>query len=252
MSASSQGNDQTVQLTVFPDLTSLVESAALDWCDRIELEVRSKGRCSLALSGGRVAGCFLAALAETARRWQTPLIEVDYFWADERCVPPDHPESNFAIARQFLFLPAAIPPARIHRVRGEMPPPAAAALASAEMLRTLPPVSGAQPTLDLVFLGMGEDGHVASLFPSEPVVETGAIYRPVRGSKPPPDRVTLDYAPLAAAREVQVLISGVGKRPALEESLRPGGTTPLARLLLRRHQIRILTDFPVRGLAAEV
>ena len=95
------------------------------------------------------------------------------------------------------------------------------------------------PVLDLVLLGMGEDGHVASLFPGEPetVMASKEVYRAVTNSpKPPPNRVTLGYPAIAAAQHVWVLVSGAGKERALRESLEPSGRTPLARVLRLRRQ----------------
>jgi len=98
--------------------------------------------------------------------------------------------------------------------------------------------------LDLVLLGMGEDGHVASLFPgeAEDVMNSSAVYRAVTASKPPPRRISLGYGALVAAREVWMLASGSGKETALRESLSPTGATPLARLLRARGRTRIFTD----------
>jgi 6-phosphogluconolactonase len=103
--------------------------------------------------------------------------------------------------------------------------------------------AGGQPILDLVFLGMGEDGHVASLFPGAPesVVAGPATYVPVIGPKPPPQRVSLTYGSLLAAREVWVLASGKGKETAWKES-KAGPGTPLGRVLAGRIQTRVFTD----------
>jgi 6-phosphogluconolactonase len=100
------------------------------------------------------------------------------------------------------------------------------------------------PIFDMIFLGMGEDGHVASLFPGEPenVMADPAFYRAVTAVKPPPRRLTLGYGVIVQALEVWVLIAGADKANALKESLSPSGKTPLARVLQQRTQTSILTD----------
>jgi 6-phosphogluconolactonase len=105
-----------------------------------------------------------------------------------------------------------------------------------------------QPILDLIFLGMGKDGHVASLFPGEPDVSISdkAIYRAVKKSpKPPQNRITLGYAAIAVARQVWVLVSGTGKETALREALCSKGRTPLARVTRFRTRTKIFSDFPL-------
>src|SRR6185436_18362512 len=96
------------------------------------------------------------------------LANVHFFWADERCVPPNDPESNCAAAREHFFQPLAIAPHKVHRIQGELPPDHAAELATTEIKSIVSADTFGQPQLDLIFLGMGEDGHVASLFPAEP------------------------------------------------------------------------------------
>jgi 6-phosphogluconolactonase len=162
-------------------------------------------------------------------------------------VPPEHADSNYKLAQSALLDPAGIDAARRHRLRGELPPEEAAHLAEVELARVTWTASGVVPVLDLVFLGMGEDGHVASLFPGAPeaVVNSTRWVIPVIGPKPPPQRLSLTFQVLAAAKEVWVLASGVGKEEALQESLRIGGSTPLAHLLSLRSRTRIMTDLPL-------
>lgn len=203
-----------------------------------------EGPFCVALSGGRIARQFFQELARELPSRGEALDGVHFFWADERCVPPDDPESNYRIARELLFAPLRVAEGQIHRIQGERPPEQAAADAARDLLQTARNRIGGQPVLHLVLLGMGEDGHVASLFPgeSEEIAAAPAIYRPVVAAKPPPHRITLGYSVLAAAKEVWVLASGAGKERALAESLAPGGGTPLGKLLRMRSQTRILTD----------
>lgn len=205
---------------------------------------QSNTRACVAVSGGRIAKDFFTSLARLTHEQGRSLAQVHFFWADERCVPPDDAESNYRSAAELLIVPLGLPVQNVHRLRGEDDPDRAAQAAEAELRRWAAASSGSQPVLDLVLLGMGEDGHVASLFPGEPeeVMGSGAVYRPVIASKPPPRRITLGYGAIAAAREVWVLASGVGKEAALRESLSPTGTTPLARVLQSRASTRIFTD----------
>jgi len=168
-----------------------------------------------------------------------------FFWADERCVPPTDAESNFKTAEELLFRPLGIAADHIHRIRGEESPARAAELAATGLRQIVPADASGQPVLDLIFLGMGEDGHVASLFPGEPksLRDNPAIFRAVTSSpKPPPNRVTLGYPAIAAAKNVWVMASGSGKKTALDESLSPSGQTPLAQVIRARERTRIFSD----------
>ena len=179
-----------------------------------------------------------------AKARKVSLASVHFFWADERCVPPTDPESNFALANEHLFQPLKIAPDKIHRIPGELSPPQAVVLAVAELTHFVPCNLKGQPVLDILFLGMGEDGHVASLFPGEPEEANAdkSVYRAVTASKPPPRRITIGYGTIAVARQVWVLASGVGKEAALRDSLAADGQTPLARVIKLRSHTKIFTD----------
>jgi len=237
------------ELISFATAERLAEAAADEWLQQLSMAVPAKARYPVALSGGRIARQFYSAIAARAKTQRHALEAVEFFWGDERCVPSNDPESNFAIANELLFVPSSIPDTQIHRIQGEAAPEAAAAQAEAELLRIAPRNSQGQPILDLIFLGLGEDGHVASLFPGEPeeVRESKAVFRAVTAVKPPPRRITLGYAAIAAAREVWVLASGKGKEIALRSSLDPAGQTPLARVLRQRFHTRIFTDIQVEA-----
>jgi len=169
---------------------------------------------------------------------------VHFFWGDERVVPPTDDESNFKLADLGLFRPLRIPQDQVHRVRTERSEDEAVQFATDELLQLTESNIAGQPVIDLVFLGMGEDAHVASLFPGDSrALESQAIYRAVTGPKLPPRRITLGYPALAAAREVWVLASGEGKSEALRASLAEGSDTPLAHVLQSRECTEIFTDF---------
>jgi 6-phosphogluconolactonase len=232
------------ELSTYPDPQALAEAAARDWLSQVGAATRPGARYGVALSGGRIAGRFMAAVAAQAKARGVTFEAVHFFWSDERCVPPTSPESNFGLARDTLLEPLGIPAANIHRLRGEEPPEVAAAQGEAELRQFAARNAEGQPVLDLVFLGLGEDGHVASLFPGEPeaVRASQAVFRPVFSPKPPPQRLTMGYPALGAAREVWVLASGAGKERPLKESLAPAGQTSLARVLRLREHTRIFTD----------
>ncbi len=234
------------ELLSFATDDMLAGAVANRWLDELAARADDSTSYCLALSGGRIAKKFFAAVAEGAPARPVSFGSVHFFWADERCVPPADSESNFGLAKAHLLEPLAISPDKIHRVRGEIAPQWAAAEAEAEICRIAPVNGSGQPVLDLIFLGMGEDGHVASLFPGawEEAIRSKSVYLPVVALKPPPQRITLNFAALAAARRVWVLASGSGKQSALRESLSADGRTPLAHVLQARGQTIIFTDVP--------
>ena len=243
------------ELITFASADELARAVAGKWLDEIESAKRAGKQHCVALSGGRITQKFFAAAVELARirkigDGDTPSVpgNVHFFWADERCVPPDDPESNFRLANELLFAPLKVSESQIHRIRGELPSEKAVAQAVSEISKIAPRNTNSRPILDLIFLGMGEDGHVASLFPRE--IERAssdvAVYRAVTNSpKPPPNRVTLGYAAITTAQKVWVLISGDGKETALRESLYGNGCTPLGRVTQFRTQTVIFCDFRI-------
>ena len=232
------------ELFSFATDDALAGAVANRWLDELAAQTDDPVTYCVALSGGRIAKKFFAAVAQRAPTRSVSFGHVHFFWADERCVPPTDAESNFGLAKAHWLDPLAISPDKIHRVRGEISPKWAAAEAEAEICRIAPVSGSGQPVLDLIFLGMGEDGHVASLFPVEleEVVRSKSVYLPVVASKPPPQRITINFAALAAARRVWVLASGAGKESALRQSLSADGRTPLARVLQAREQTIVFTD----------
>lgn len=235
-----------VEVLDFAGPEELARAAASQWLKEMELLRRRTGPCCVALSGGRIAGRFFSVAAALLKQAGAVLDWPHFFWSDERCVPPEDSESNFRLANETLLKPLAVPGTQIHRVRGEDPPEVAASEAEAELRRIVPVRQDGTPGLDVVFLGLGEEGHVASLFPGEPeeAMSSNAVFRAVVARKPPPHRITLGYRTIAAASQVWVLASGSGKELALRQSLTPGGSTPLARVLRLRQKTIIFTDIP--------
>ena len=194
------------RLTSCPDAESVAERAAAHIARALERARAERGVAHLALSGGTTPGRTYELLgADPAATAGTEL-----WFADERCVAPEDEESNYRLARETLLDPAGIEPARVHRMQGELGPSAGAESYELELRATLgeePPL----PVLDLVVLGIGPDGHVASLFPGAATLDAGedAICLGVNDSpKPPPERITLSLAVLRAARGCLLLATG--------------------------------------------
>jgi 6-phosphogluconolactonase len=237
-------------LISFPDANSLAKRVAEKWLYELAKCAGNPAPYTVALSGGRITRTFYSELTRQVEKQPETLSlvqTVHYFWGDERCVPPGDPESNYNLARELLFEPLKVPEAQIHRIKGEAPEPLALKEAIADICSVAKRQEGtALPVLDMIFLGMGEDGHTASLFPEEPpeAVSDPAICRAVTAVKPPPRRITLGYPVLAVASAVWVFASGKGKERALAESILPSGVTPLARVLQSRSSLetKIFTD----------
>ncbi len=194
---------------------------------------------SLALSGGRIAPVLYAELVAQSRRRGVDLRDVDYFWADERCVAPEHSESNFHVAREALLGPLDVSFARVHRLEGEMNPAEAALRADRawRAWRVWIPAEDMEGTgPSCVILGVGEDGHVASLFPGNLAADLAVAtpFAAVVGPKPPPQRLTMTYRLLWQADLVVVLATGDGKAAVVEAALAGDTALPLTRVLAGR------------------
>jgi 6-phosphogluconolactonase len=175
--------------------------AAAEWLGlEVTRAITERGSCSLALAGGRTPEPVYRALAaESSIDWT----KVEVFFGDERAVPPDHPESNYRMVRLVLLSRVAIPADQIHRMEAERSDREAAAR---EYERSLP------PRLDVLLLGMGADGHTASLFPGSAALdERHRLVLPVTGAKAPAERLTITPPVIEAARKVAVIAAGEDK-----------------------------------------
>ncbi|AEI62708.1 6-phosphogluconolactonase [Corallococcus macrosporus] len=197
---------------------SLPREAALWLARALQDTLATRPRASLALSGGSTPGPAYRALAAQVLPWE----RVDIYFVDERFVPPDHADSNYRLVEDTLLRPLRLPPSHVFRMEGEREDRDAAAR---DYAAKLPPV------LDVVLLGMGEDGHTASLFPGHPALdEAEQRVLAVVGPKPPPWRMTLTLPVLRSARHVLTLVSGAGKRDTVRRALAGDERLPIARV----------------------
>ena len=210
-------------IRVFPDAESVSRAAAEEFVRRASEAVAVRGRFTVALSGGSTPKRLYELLAEPALRSQVAWDRVELFWGDERCLPPDDAESNYHMARQAMMSRLPIPPGRIHRIEAERPDRDAAAQDYQAVIAGVfgHDADGPPPAFDLILLGMGPDGHTASLFPHNPALEETARWVVAVHDVPkaPPDRMTLTYPVLNAAHEVLFLVAGADKAERLAEVL---------------------------------
>ncbi len=224
-----------VQPVVLADADALAWEAAARLAAAARSAVKERGQFTIALSGGTTPQRLFALLA--LAEWQVRMLwpQTQVFWADERCVPPDHPDSNFGAAHAALLARLVTAPAMVHRWLGEKPDADAEAVRYAQVLRAHVPLDGhGMPVLDLVLLGMGADGHTASLFPHTDAlrdVHTSAVA--TRAPVTPHRRLTLTIPVLCAARAVVVMVSGAEKAATLRRVLHgpyEPDTLPVQRL----------------------
>ena len=206
---------------VVADAAALAEAGAAWTAERIIRAVSERGACYLALAGGGTPrGCY-QRLARPPYAGDLPWEHVFVYWSDERQVPLDDPESNYGMAKSALLDHVPIPPAQLFPLVADPLPG----------LRRVPADGAKRPRFDLIHLGLGEDGHTASLFPGDPALdEERAWVRAVRAVKPPPDRLTLTFPVLNAARAVLILVQGAGKRRPLSGMLAGDPRYPASRI----------------------
>jgi 6-phosphogluconolactonase len=227
-------------LTTCADAEAAAVRAAGEIARRLQSARRERGGAHLALSGGTTPARAYELLARELEDWR----EVDVWFADERCVAPDDEESNYRLARETLLEAAAgLEPQRVHRMEGELGPEQGAER-YAEALREHAPIERELPSLDVIVLGIGPDGHVASLFPGAPSLDAQApaLCLGVHDSpKPPPERITLTLPVLRAARRCLLLATGAGKADAVDAMLgEPSRHVPAS--LLRRGRLSVIVD----------
>jgi 6-phosphogluconolactonase len=207
------------RIEVWPGLAELSERAAHLLHDIALQSISKRGDFRLALSGGSTPKALFELLAgeHHAQRMALAWPRAEVFWADERCVPPDDPQSNFRLAHQSLLSHVPVPASQVHRMRGEDEPESAAA-AYASLIKSR--FGSAEPVFDLILLGMGDDAHTASIFPHSPLLKDSGENRLVAApyvEKLRAHRLTLTLNVLNRAAHVIFLVSGEGKAEPLRK-----------------------------------
>ncbi|MGA2206237.1 MAG: 6-phosphogluconolactonase [Terracidiphilus sp.] len=209
-----------VMYYVEPGAAALARRAAQFFVEQTEQAVAAKGWARIAISGGSTPKAAFAALAEHGEPWRErmPWDKLDLYWVDERCVPPEHPGSNYRMTREALLDHVPLSPKQIHRMEGELEPKEAAARYEAELRNSFQLEGAELPRFDLVALGMGPDGHTASLFPrTEALHETKRLATANYVADKNMWRITLTWPVINQASQVFFLLSGAEKALILNE-----------------------------------
>jgi 6-phosphogluconolactonase len=206
---------------VLPDLEAISHEAASLFVNASRDSIATRKKFAVAISGGSTPGRLYTLLGSSPYCDQVDWGKVHFFWADERCVPKEDEASNFKVAFDRLLSKVPIPDENIHRIKGEEEPEKAARDYEAD-IRKFFGASGL-PVFDLVLLGMGEDGHTASLFPgSKSLEETARLAVPVYLEKDNRNRITLTLPALNNAAQILFLVAGRSKAAVLSEILSGG------------------------------
>lgn len=213
------------QLVVARDQATLAKAAAAELRRRAAEAISSRGRFTVALAGGSTPRALFLELADGHARGARPRLDdprIHWFWSDERAVAPDHPESNFGLAWNAIFEAVRPPTACVHRIEAEADDLEQSARAYEATIERVLESNGMRPVFDVIWLGLGSDGHVASLFPESPAVfearrHVVVTQHPQTGAA----RFTFTLPLINAARAVIFLVAGEGKRPVLARLLAP-------------------------------
>ena len=240
-------------IVVVADLEALSAQAAAAAVDIINAAVATRGRCSLALSGGDTPRG-LYRLLGSQHRDRVPWGRVDVFWGDDRYVPGDHPESNYCLARETLLDHVPCPAENIHAMPTHFSSPAEAAATYDEVLKVYFG-GGDGPAFDLSILGIGEDAHTASVFPGSPAVDERERWvMDVHTDATIATRLTLTLPALSHSNNIQVLVAGAAKARALRHALATDADPhlyPASGIRRGRGVVWWVDNAAARGLAAQ-
>ncbi len=211
-----------VTYRVYEDSNALAHAAAAHFAERIGQAVAKRGRARIAISGGSTPKASFALLADPDQPYAKAVAwdKVELFWVDERSVGPDDPDSNYRMARQALLDKVPVNPEHVHRIEGELDVEEAAAKYESVIRREFRLEGAEAPRFDMIWLGMGDDGHTASIFPdTEGVHELGRIVYANHVPQKDTWRITLTWPVINEALDVVFLIGGIDKAEPLERVL---------------------------------
>lgn len=241
----------TVAVVRDPDV--LAEAVAARLLTHLVDAQARRGTASVVLTGGGVGLAALAAVRRSGARHAVDWRQVDLWWGDERFVPADDPERNERQAREALLDHLDLDPGRVHPMGALGGPDGqdadAAAARYADELRRAAPAGHEVPPFDVLLLGMGPEGHTASIFPESPAAHDDRLVAGVHGCpKPPPTRLTLAFPALNAAREVWFVVAGADKAPMVAAALAGAGPVQVpAAGVTGRHDTLWLLDEAAAG-----
>jgi 6-phosphogluconolactonase len=216
---------------VEPDAAALARRAAQYFVEKVEQAADARGRARIAISGGSTPKAAFALLADASQPWHArmPWDKLDLWWVDERCVPPNDADSNFRMTSEALLSHVPLRPEQIHRMEGELEPEEAAARYESALRNGFRLEGAETPRFDLVQLGMGPDGHTASLFPhSAGLHEMGRLAVANHVTAKESWRITLTWPVINHAADVFFLVGGADKAQILKEVFQ--GSRDLERL----------------------
>jgi 6-phosphogluconolactonase len=221
---------------VHEDLAALTRAARARFVQSAQAAIAARGRCDIALAGGSTPRALYAALERADLDWSA----LHCWFGDERCVPPEDAQSNYRMAREALFDRLALAPENVHRMEGELDPSRAASRYEDELARHF---GAPLPRFDLCWLGLGADGHTASLFPGTSALDERrracvACWVPRLDAW----RLTLTFPALARSREIVFLVCGAEKAEALRRTLARDAELPAARVAPEDGVLRWMVD----------
>lgn len=208
------------EIIICRDVDELNRKAAEQFIGLANKAIQRSGQFTVALSGGSTPKGLYELLATAEYRKRLDWSRIHFFWGDERCVPPDYPESNFRMVQESLLSKIQIPSENIHRMMGEKEPGQAATEYEEHLRQFFHLPRGGVPQFDVIFLGLGEDGHTASLFPGSPALNEGnRLVATVYVEKSKTYRLTLTLAVINAGAQIIFLVTGQSKAAVVKEIL---------------------------------